>query len=119
MRTIPLIAVVLFLLPGTASAQKDELKKQLVGTWEATLKDAAEVDFKFITEFKEDGKMVVTVKGIKLPGTWTVVDDKTIKTETLLPDGTKKPATQEAKIVGDTLQLKDGTGKPFELKRVK
>lgn len=113
------VAAFILLLPGSASAQKDELKKQLVGKWEATLQDAAKVDFKILTEFKADGKMEVDVKGIKLPGTWKLDGDKTIVTETVLPDGSKKTAKQEATIANDELQLKDATGQIFRFKRIK
>jgi len=120
MKAISLIvAAVIVLLPGSTSAQKDDLKKQLVGKWVATLQDATKVDFKIITEFKSDGKMEVDVKGIKLPGTWKLEGDKTIVTETVLPDGIKKVAKQEARVTEDTLELKDATGQFFLFKRVK
>ena len=113
------VAAIILALPGAASAQKDELKKQLVGKWEAVLQDAAKVEFKIFTEFKADGKMEVEVKGIKLPGTWKIVGDKTVETETILPDGTKKSAKQEAKVTDDVLELKDATGQSFKFKRIK
>jgi len=120
MKAISLIVTAaVLLLPGAASAQKDDLKKQLVGKWEATLQDSTKVDFKIITEFKADGKMEVDVKGVKLPGTWKLEGDKTIVTETVLPDGKKTTAKQEAKVVDDTLEMKDATGQFFLFKRIK
>src|SRR5439155_22707427 len=98
MKTLSLLIVGLVL---AAPVTAQETKKLIVGKWEATMKGPGSADIKVAAEFKADGKMSFDVKDIKVNGTYTIKDDKTLETETTF-EGTTKNLSQEVKVTKDT-----------------
>jgi uncharacterized protein (TIGR03066 family) len=114
MKTLSTLLVGLFV----ASATAQDAKKLIVGKWEATQKDPKGNDIKIEAEFKDDGKMTFSVRDVKVNGKYTLVDDKTIETETMF-EGQMRKIKQEYKVTTDSLELKDSEGRTFTFKRGK
>jgi uncharacterized protein (TIGR03066 family) len=115
MRALSFLIVGL-VLAGPAAAQ--ETKKLIVGKWEGIHKGPSNTDIKIVAEFKEDGKLSFDVKDIKVTGTYTIKNEKTLETETSF-EGEKKTMSQEVKVTKDTLELKAPDGQVFTFKRAK
>jgi hypothetical protein len=105
-------------LPGLARAQKDDLKKQIVGKWEATLKDGTGMEYTINIEFKDGGKAQGTARGLPFTGSYRFTKDDELELETTAKDGVTKKTTQTIKITQDMMEWKDATGL-FRFKRAK
>jgi hypothetical protein len=119
MKALSLLAVGCVLsLAGPAPAQKDDLKKQIVGRWEATLKDTAGMDYSVVIDFKADGKTEGTARGVPFKGTYRFTKDDEIESETTTKDGVTTKTTQTVKITGDMMEWKDAKG-TFKFKKAR
>jgi len=106
-----------FLLVGPALAQEQDVKKQIVGTWETSQK-VDNKDIKVVVDFSRDGKLVVTVRDVSLSGTYQVKDDGKVEVTLSLKERSSK-GTYEVKATADTLDLKDTKdGRVDKFKRV-
>src|SRR5262245_27320906 len=102
----------LLLLARPAQAQDQDLQKLIVGKWETSQKiDREEKDIKVEVEFAKDGKATVTVRDYVLSGNYKFTSKTSFVLELKLKDGRLKKVTQEAKLNGDTLELKDPNDK--------
>jgi uncharacterized protein (TIGR03066 family) len=113
------LGCVLLLGGGPLLAQGGaDLVKQLRGKWEATQKVQGQ-DVKVQLEFLDKGKMTITVRGeYKIAGEYKVSGSSTLEVKLALGKETKEEK-QEAKVSGDTLELKDPkSGKADQFKRV-
>jgi uncharacterized protein (TIGR03066 family) len=113
----------LLLAAGPVQAQDQDLRKLIVGKWEVSQKiDREDKDIKIEVEFAKDGKATVTVRDYVLPGNYKFTSATIFELELKLKDGRVKKVTQEAKLTGDTLELKDPndkSGRVDKYKRVK
>jgi uncharacterized protein (TIGR03066 family) len=107
---------VLFILTSAAAAQ--DAKKLIIGKWETTVKGPDNVEYKIESEFTEDGKLKVDVRGHKAVGTYTFLDDKNIETVITFKDQTIKHK-QKVTVTQDKLELEDPKGQVSKFKRVK
>lgn len=118
MKTFSFLAGCILLLAASASAQdKAELKKQIVGIWETTHK-GPERDYPITAEFKGDGKLVIKINEITVNGTYSIIADGKVETETTF-EGKKRTVKQDVKIKQDTMELKDPDGPLTTFKRKK
>jgi uncharacterized protein (TIGR03066 family) len=111
-----LAGFVLFILAGSAAAQ--DAKKLIVGRWETTVKGPDNIDYKIDSEFTEDGKVKVDIRGVKAVGTYKFTDDKNIETEVTF-DGKTIKLSQKVAVTQDTLELTDPKGQVSKFKRSK
>ncbi len=112
----------LLLAGSPVHAQDQDLRKLIVGKWETSQKIPGGEDIKVEVDFAKDGKATVTVRDRVLPGKYKFTSATTLELELKLKDGSLKKVTQDAKLTGDTLELKDPndkTGKVDKYKRVK
>jgi uncharacterized protein (TIGR03066 family) len=109
----------LLLAASPVQAQDQDIRKLIVGKWETSQKIPGGEDIKVEVDFARDGKATVTVQNLVLPGKYKFISDTTLELELKLKDGGLKKITQEAKLSGDTLELKDANGKVDKFKRVK
>ena len=108
------LILALFVLAGSASAQ--DAKKLIVGKWEGIQKGPDNSDYKIEADFSADGKLTVTVRALKVTGTYTFVKDDTIETVTTF-DNKTITIKQEVKVTQDALEMKDPAGQVFKFKR--
>jgi len=97
----------LLLAAGPVQAQDQDIRKLIVGKWETSQKIPGGEDIKVEVDFARDGKATVTVRDYVLSGKYKFTSDTTFELELKLKDGRVKKVTQEAKLNGDTLELKD------------
>ena len=92
----------LSLLTGCSS------KKTLVGKWQGK---GGQI------EFTKDKKMLITMGGVTVNGTYSVVDDHHFKMEVDMGGGNKQSNVSTYTVDGNTLTMDDGAMKQ-EMKRV-
>ena len=106
MKTLPIslfaLCLSLSLLTGCSS------KKTLVGKWKA--KDGQ-------IEFTKDKKMLISMGGVTVNATYSVVDDHHFKSEIDLGGGHKQSSVTTYTVDGNTLTTEDG-GMKQEMKRI-
>jgi uncharacterized protein (TIGR03066 family) len=109
-------------LASAANADEKELKKQLVGKWEATKADEGTLPVGSIVEFKADGKLAVTHKGdgkdLELTGTYTV-EAHAFVYKLKLGDEERTAKVTVKKISDTAMETENPEGKKVSLKKVK